>query len=319
MADWSKFGESLERAGSLISEHLLDKYKRKKDLEDYEKQLQMQLEKYTQQQEPQLERQRQFAEGQADRESFESQYGKNEYLYDLYRGARSGEPVAKSQWMTFEDIDTTLKSHKSLTTDQNERLKRLNPAIQSQVLNQAFKVDQELEDIGRKEESHAASMGEVKSREKARKDIERYRGESLKLRKEGGIGGYFKNVVGKARHKEYGEWEKKQNALKSDIEDLEAQTISRERQLMTATKENKPAYHAELLFYKDKLRKKRDELGKLAGELPATSMSELDTTSINLAPEDEQELMAALYSPENETEDIDDIIRKFYQYQQTKK
>ena len=170
--DWDSFFESLQKSLGMSQNYFMNQVQRKQEMEDYLKRT-TEAEKIRHGFESEREREKQrWLDTTSQREGFESEYGKNPELYQIFK-------KNPTNWVIFQDIQKNLKQEKPLTEKQRSLLSTFPISIQGDLMTQDYKNQLAREERTLKVEHEKATNENLKDFKNYRKEL----GERSKIAK----------------------------------------------------------------------------------------------------------------------------------------
>ena len=170
--DWDSFFKSLQESLGMSQNYFMNQVQRKQEMEDYLKRT-TEAEKIRHGFESEREREKQrWLDTTSQREGFESEYGKNPELYQIFK-------ENPTNWVIFQDIQKNLKQEKPLTEKQRSLLSTFPISIQGNLMTQDYKNQLAREERTLKVEHEKATIENLKDLKNYRKEL----GERSKIAK----------------------------------------------------------------------------------------------------------------------------------------
>ena len=170
--DWDSFFEGLQKSLGMTQNYFMNQVQRKQEMEDYLKRT-TEAEKIRHGFESEREREKQrWLDTTSQREGFESEYGKNPELYQIFK-------ENPTNWIIFQDIQRNLKQEKPLTEGQRSLLSTFPISIQGDLMTQDYKNQLAREERTLKVEHEKATIENLKDLKNYRKEL----GERSKIAK----------------------------------------------------------------------------------------------------------------------------------------
>ena len=170
--DWDSFFEGLQKSLGMTQNYFMNQVQRKQEMEDYLKRT-TEAEKIRHGFESEREKEKErWLDTTSQREGFESEYGKNPELYQMFK-------KNPTNWIIFQDIQKNLKQEKPLTEEQRFLFSTFPVSVQGNLMTQDYKNQLAREERALKVEHEKATIENLKDLKNYRKEL----GERSKIAK----------------------------------------------------------------------------------------------------------------------------------------